>query len=154
MLSQTAEHALRALLFLAQRPGAGAVPAEEIAAAIGAPKNYLSKTLNALAKRGIVSGTRGPRGGFQLEIDPAELSVGRVIEEFHPPAHREICLLGARACSAARPCDAHHRWLGMWDRALVPLWQTSLADLLDSERTAPGVSPSTPFQTPQPLGAR
>lgn len=141
MLTQTAEHALRALLFLAQRPGAGSVPADEIADAIGAPRNYLSKTLNALARRGIVSGTRGARGGFQLLVDPAELPIARVIDEFAPPSPHELCLLGGRKCDSAFPCLAHRRWLRMWEESQAPLRSTTLADLLDPERAAPGITP-------------
>jgi DNA-binding IscR family transcriptional regulator len=51
VLSQTADHALRAMLVLARRHGAGPVRTEEIAEATGAPRNYLSKTLRALARR-------------------------------------------------------------------------------------------------------
>lgn len=141
MLTQTAEHALRALLFLAQRPEAGSVPADEIAEAIGAPRNYLSKTLNALARSGIVSGTRGPRGGFQLCVDPAELPIARVIDEFAPPSPHELCLLGGRRCNSASPCRAHGRWMRMWEESQAPLWNTTLADLLDPESAAPGITP-------------
>lgn len=141
MLTQTAEHALRALLFLAQRPEAGSVPADEIADAIGAPRNYLSKTLNALARRGIVAGTRGPRGGFHLLLDPAELPIARVIDEFAPPSPHDLCLLGGRACDGASPCLAHRRWLRMWEESQAPLRNTTLADLLDPDHAAPGKTP-------------
>ena len=50
MLSATADHAVRAVLALASRGGRRPLRADEIAAATGAPHNYLGKTLNALAK--------------------------------------------------------------------------------------------------------
>ena len=78
MLSQTAEHALRALLYLAQRGGMP-VAAEVVAAAIDAPPNYLSKTLHVLSKQGIVAGTRGPRGGYRLARERRRVSVGDVV---------------------------------------------------------------------------
>ena len=130
MLSQTAEHALRALLYLAGQPATRPASAGEIAAAIGAPKNYLAKTLNVLAKRGFVTGTRGPGGGFRLDLDPAEIPVYRLVEEFAPVGERQTCLVGGRPCSDVDPCVAHSRWMGMWDRAMDPLRQTTLADLL------------------------
>ncbi|HEX8906653.1 MAG TPA: Rrf2 family transcriptional regulator, partial [Longimicrobiaceae bacterium] len=70
MLSKTAEYALRALLVLARRGarGGAAVRAEEIADAVGAPRNYMSKTLHALAKQGFVASARGPLGGFTLAV--------------------------------------------------------------------------------------
>ena len=53
MLSVTAEHAVRAVLLLARYKGAKALSADAIAAELGAPRNYLAKTLNALAKDGV-----------------------------------------------------------------------------------------------------
>ena len=78
MLSQTSEHAIRALLFLAQRPGGEAVPAARIAAALGAPANYLAKTLNALARRGLIASTRGPAGGFRLRRPADRITLAEV----------------------------------------------------------------------------
>jgi Rrf2 family transcriptional regulator, iron-sulfur cluster assembly transcription factor len=49
MLSQTSEHALRAALYLAQQPAGTLATADAIAGALGAPRNYMAKTLNALA---------------------------------------------------------------------------------------------------------
>ncbi len=58
MLSATAEHALRAVLYLAQTPEATVVPADKIAETLGAPRNYLAKTLNVRAKAGVVRSSR------------------------------------------------------------------------------------------------
>lgn len=134
MLSQTAEHALRALLFLAQQPNGPPVPVEVIAGAIEAPRNYLSKTLHALTKHGIVSGTRGPRGGFRLSVPPAELALARVIEAFDEPRHRSMCMLGGRPCTDQAPCAVHERWKALWEASLAPLRSTTLADLLTGHR--------------------
>jgi hypothetical protein len=68
MLSQTAEHAIRAVLFLAQRAPGEPVAPDAIADALGAPRNYLAKTLNALARQGIVSSMRGPDAYFARRI--------------------------------------------------------------------------------------
>lgn len=130
MISQTAEHALRALLFLARRAADGPVAAEVVADAIGAPRNYLAKTLNLLAKQGIVAGTRGPHGGFHLAVDPAELTVARVAGAFEATATPRPCLLGGRACDDRTPCAAHGIWKRMWTEAQEPLERTTLADLL------------------------
>ena len=130
MVTQTSEHAIRALLFLAQRPEGESVSAERIAQALGAPANYLAKTLNALAKEGIVGSTRGPQGGFRLRIPPAQVTLAEVVETFDDVRPRPICLLGDRPCDGRHPCRAH----AAWDRVLTgmraPLSATTLADLL------------------------
>ncbi|MDF1501380.1 Rrf2 family transcriptional regulator [Roseisolibacter sp. H3M3-2] len=130
MLSQTSDHALRALLVLARRHGAGPVRTEEIADATGAPRNYLSKTLHALVKAGLVASARGPLGGFALAVAPDALTLARVIDCFDEPRPQTRCLLGTRPCDPARPCAAHHRWTAILEARRAPLATTTLADLL------------------------
>lgn len=138
MLSQTAEHALRALLYLAGEAAGRSASVGEIAGAIGAPRNYLAKTLNVLARSGLVSATRGPGGGFRLQVEPGALAVGQVIDEIDPPAAQGMCMLGGRPCDEANPCSAHHRWVAMWEASKAPLHRTTLADLLASQVGATG----------------
>jgi Rrf2 family transcriptional regulator, iron-sulfur cluster assembly transcription factor len=134
MLSQTAEYALRAALYLARCADGRPVTAETIATALGAPANYLSKTLHALAKAGIVEGVRGPHGGFRLVPAPSELTVARVVETFDERVVQPACLLGGGACDPAAPCEAHFRWLGVTRAMHEPLTSTTVADLLQDVR--------------------
>lgn len=130
LLSQTAEHALRALLFLARRNGEAAT-AGEIARATGSPANYLSKTLQVLARHGVVQGTRGPNGGFRLTRNPAEMTVADVSALFAEPARARMCLLGGVPCSNERACPAHSRWVEMQAAATKIVSTMTLAGLLD-----------------------
>ena len=57
ILSQTAEHALRAVLYLAQREDE-LVRVGDIAEALSIPRNYLSKILHLLAREGVLASTR------------------------------------------------------------------------------------------------
>jgi len=129
MVTQTSEHAIRALLFLAQRQEGGCVPAERIAQALGAPANYLAKTLNALAKQGIVTSTRGPAGGFRLSTPPAQVTLATVVDTFSDVRPRATCLLGDRPCDGRHPCRAHGTWSRVCAEMRAPLSETTLADL-------------------------
>ena len=110
MLSTTSDYALRAILVLAQAKDDRPMRADEIARATGSPPNYLAKTLNALAKAGLVTSARGPFGGFVLAVPAAELSLAHIIDCFDEPRPQTKCLLGTVACDPARPCAAHQRW--------------------------------------------
>lgn len=134
MLSRTADHALRAVLFLAQREGEGPVPAARIAEALGAPANYMSKTLQSLARTGVVEGLRGPTGGFRLSVPAAELTVMRVVEAFDEQERRSRCLLGDRPCDDDAPCAAHVSWTAIVAASRGPLLRTTVADLLRTDR--------------------
>lgn len=83
MISRTAEYALRASLFLAQRPGLSAT-AQEIAGATGVPARYLAKVLQQLVGHNILTSRRGPAGGFKLAKDPIEISVLDIVRSVDP----------------------------------------------------------------------
>ena len=130
MLSSTSDYALRAVLVLAgdsqQRP----LRADELAHATGAPRNYLGKTLNALAKAGVLRSARGPQGGFSLAIPAESLTLARVIDCFIEPRPHSQCLLGNRPCDAKNPCSAHTLWSAIREKRRDPLASTTVADLL------------------------
>lgn len=131
MLSQTSEHALRAVLFLARQPENTSVPADVIARALGAPPKYLAKTLNVLAKQGILSSMRGPTGGFRLAVSADALTLARVVQPFDEPRNSGMCLLGGRPCDAREPCAAHAHWTAIAEQVWAPLETSTIAELLN-----------------------
>jgi Rrf2 family protein len=102
-----------------------------MAAALGAPANYLSKTLRRLARRGILHSVRGPHGGFALAVDPATLSTAEVVTPFEESNGPSRCLMGDGPCDPECPCALHGRWSELALSVLRPLRETSIADLLD-----------------------
>ena len=136
MLSWTSEYALRAVLVLAREREGRTIPADEIARATGAPRNYLAKTLNALARAGIVTSARGPKGGFALAIPAHILTLSRIIECFDEPRVHVRCLLGARPCDPVHPCAAHGRWAAFTGSRRAPMETTTVAELLSGRAIA------------------
>jgi len=130
MLSTTSDYALRAILVLAQAKDDRPMRADEIARATGSPPNYLAKTLNALAKAGLVTSARGPFGGFVLAIPADELSLAHIIDCFDEPRLQTKCLLGTVACDPTHPCAAHQRWTAIKTARRSVLADTTVADLL------------------------
>ncbi len=65
MISQSAEYALRAVVWLAGHPES-TLSTPEIARPTMVPAGYLSKVLQALARNGLVVSTPGRAGGFVL----------------------------------------------------------------------------------------
>lgn len=139
MLTQTAEHALRALLYLAQQPAEVLVPANRIAEATGAPSNYLGKTLQGLATAGLVRSSRGREGGYTLRVPASAITVADVIAAFEAVEKQTRCLLGNRPCAAATPCEAHVRWESAQRVARESVGGITIEDLLSGSLTlAPG----------------
>ncbi len=135
MLPRTAEYAVRAAVLLARHYGERLVSADEIAIGLGAPRNYLSKTLNALVHSGVLTSMRGPGGGFALAKAPERLSVAEVIDVFGDAKHAAArCIREDRACDAMNPCAAHRRWTAITRIAREPLVATTIAELCGNHR--------------------
>jgi Rrf2 family protein len=130
MLSQTAEYALRTVLFLADTDGAARV--EEIARRLNVPRNYLSKTLHRLAQEGVLRSTRGKGGGFRLAVPADQLKLLRVVEPFDDIAGQRRCLLGRPQCNDRNPCPAHHEWRAVSERVTAFFRDRTVGDLLRS----------------------
>lgn len=130
MLSDTAEYALRAVLFIADNQDQGMVRVEPLAEALRVPRNYLSKTLYALTKAGVLTSMRGPRGGFALALPAEEMTLNRVVEVFDSIEAKRSCILGRTQCNDANPCPAHHRWKGIAEQIAEFFRSTTVADLI------------------------
>ena len=130
MLTRTAEYAVRAVIVLAREYGQRAVSADEIASILGAPHNYMSKTLNALARRGLLTSARGPGGGFSLAVAPDVLTVADIVEVFTDANVDDArCVLRDSPCDPAHPCAAHGRWIALTRTAREPLLRTVISAL-------------------------
>jgi Rrf2 family protein len=131
MLSNTGEYALRAVIHLARHEGEGPLRVEDVAEELAVPRNYLSKILHALVKRGILASLRGPRGGFRLAVPSTLLSLYDVVEPFDDIEARRTCLLGGAACADAEPCAVHDRWKGVATEVALFFRETKLADVVE-----------------------
>ena len=107
LLSDAAEYALRAVVWLAQRPGQPQ-KTREIAEATRSAQGYLVKVLQSLTKAGILSAQRGSHGGFTLERDPGSLSVLEVVNAVDPVERIRTCPLGLKS-HGKQLCPMHRR---------------------------------------------
>src|SRR5688500_11932863 len=107
MFSQTAEYALRTVVFLGTLRNRPATTSQ-IAAATQVPIGYLFKILNSLVRAGIVSSQRGPGGGSVLARSPAKLTVFEVVTAIAPLPRIHTCPLGL-ASHGIRLCPLHRK---------------------------------------------
>jgi Rrf2 family transcriptional regulator, nitric oxide-sensitive transcriptional repressor len=110
MISQTAEYALRAAVYLAQDPDQPHT-VEAIASATKVPEGYLAKIMLALAKAGLVTSQRGIRGGFMLQRNPQQVTVRDVVHAIDPIQRITSCPLnleehGKELCPLHRCLDS------------------------------------------------
>lgn len=141
VISQTAEYALRAVVFLAERPGRWTTKA--IAETTQIPPGYLAKIMQSLSQAGVVSGQRGLKGGFSLARPPHELPISEVIEVIDPIRRIHKCPLNLET-HAEELCPLHARL----DKALALIEEgfreSTVGDLLHRPTFSDGPdSPST-----------
>lgn len=107
MISQTAEYALRAIVYLAMNPE-GSHTTQQISVASRVPAAYLSKVLQALVRARLVHSHRGLGGGFNLSKSPDEATILEVLNAVDPIQRIQTCPLGLKAHGTVL-CALHRR---------------------------------------------
>jgi Rrf2 family protein len=129
MLSLTAEYALRAVIRLATRTDGEPVRVEDLATGLDLPRNYLSKILHTLARKGVLESVKGPGGGFRLPGAPEDVTLYEVVSVFDDLAPGRSCVLGRPQCSDANPCPVHERWVPVSEAVARFYRETTVADV-------------------------
>ncbi len=120
------------MVVLARHHGERTVRSDEIATLLGAPRNYLAKTLNTLARRQLLVSARGPGGGFSLARSPELITIADIVDVFADQRPANVrCLHNDAPCDARHPCAAHRRWSAITDQGREPLLHTTIAQLCE-----------------------
>ncbi|WP_445680547.1 RrF2 family transcriptional regulator [Radicibacter daui] len=70
---------IEAVLDIAYNAGTEPVQSGEITRRQGIPKRYLEQVLQHLVRAGILSGVRGPRGGYRLARERRRITLGELV---------------------------------------------------------------------------
>ena len=108
--SQTAEYALRAVVFLSALEEGEAMSGHELSKRTGVPQHYLSKIMRKMVVDGLVESQRGHRGGFHLSRPPSEIRFIDVLEAADGAPMPDRCVFGWSRCDTERPCPLHDAW--------------------------------------------
>jgi Rrf2 family nitric oxide-sensitive transcriptional repressor len=128
MFSQTAEYALRAVVWLAAHHGEPQTTLQ-IAATTKVPPGYLSKVLQALGRANLVNSRRGLYGGFTLTRPPEKISVLEVLNAVDPIRRIESCPLELKSHSKDL-CALHRRLDDAIAHIEKAFSESTIADLL------------------------
>jgi len=97
-ISEAASMALHAVAYLAHSND-GPVATKTIAERLSCSEAHLSKVLQRLTKSGILSATRGPKGGFVLARDTGKITLLEVLETIDGRLSNEACLFESPVCN-------------------------------------------------------
>jgi len=126
-LSRLTDYAVVALVRLSAADGVATSPG--IAASIGIPEPTIAKVLKALAGRGLVTSTRGARGGYRLGRPLSQIAVAEVIMAIDGPIALTSCVDGGSGCESQSLCPVAGRWDPVNDAIRNALTGITLADM-------------------------
>ncbi|MBN1818596.1 MAG: Rrf2 family transcriptional regulator [Sedimentisphaerales bacterium] len=133
VIRQNTDYALRAMVHLAGQNGNGPVSARKLAKTERISPQFASKILQQLQTAGLVRSAMGPRGGFSLAKDPAQISLLDVILVAQGPVSLNHCLLSKDVCPLQPRCAISTKLVDLQRYIETYLAGISLKDLLDSQ---------------------
>ena len=131
-----AEYGVICALHLAKRTNEAAVTGRDIAAREGLPADYVEQILLRLRRAGIVSSTRGARGGYALAKPAGTITVREIItaaELITFDVHCDSHPIDEVRCSSAHECSIRPVWMMLQRRIDEVLESVFLGDLLHDE---------------------
>lgn len=131
-----AEYGVICALHLAKRTGKGPVTGREIAAQERLPADYVEQILLRLRRAGVITSTRGARGGYTLSRPPEEISIRAVIQASELETFDLHCLshpVEEDRCAASHSCSIRPIWVLLQTKIDDVLESVCLADLLQDE---------------------
>jgi Rrf2 family transcriptional regulator, nitric oxide-sensitive transcriptional repressor len=131
VISQTAEYALRIVVWLASRHPAPQTT-REVAEATRIPPGYLAKVLQNLGRGGLVNSQRGLHGGFTLARAPEAITPLEVVNAIDPIRRLAGCPLGLEE-HGSRLCPLHRKLDDAMAHVESALGATRISELVGTE---------------------
>ncbi|MGE5356710.1 MAG: RrF2 family transcriptional regulator [Deltaproteobacteria bacterium] len=135
MLSNASKYAIRAVLYLAEKSNKNnKLGSAEIAENLDIPAHFIAKILQQLAKKELISSSKGPNGGFYLTKKNLNQKVCDILDETEIKDVFEGCFLGLPSCGDENPCPVHFIVNEFKNKILVKFRHQTIAEFSDEIR--------------------
>ena len=118
---------------LGRRYGTGPASLAEIALDEDLPRAYLEQLVTSLRDAGLVTSTRGARGGYELGSHPTQIRMSDVLRALEGPIAPMICASDSAehdTCDRSSRCTVNVLWVRVRDAITDTLESMTLADLV------------------------
>ncbi|MBI5407855.1 MAG: Rrf2 family transcriptional regulator [Nitrospirae bacterium] len=133
-LSTKGQYGVRAMFELAKNYKNGPLSIREIAARQDVSAAYLEQLLNKLRKSRLIKSQKGPGGGYVINGNPEEISIGMILKALEGPITLTQCLNpSAKGCNRVEGCVTRLLWKSLGEKIESFLETISLNDLLKEE---------------------
>ena len=129
-LSSKAHYGLMACYLLGTNYPEKTVSASELEACISVSGKYIEKIMRMLSKRGIVSASRGMRGGYTLAKAPENITVGEIVRALEDDIEIIECVKKDKRCKC---CPSSKVWQKLYDGINDLLDGITLSQVIDGE---------------------
>ena len=116
-LSKKMVFAIEAVVDIAYHSSGLPVQSREITRRQGIPQRYLEQALQQLVRAGILTGVRGPRGGYNLARERRRISVGDIVR-----------IVRNMETAADVPTDENGSELSL--KVIRPMWEDLQIDMM------------------------
>ena len=127
-LSKKLLFAIEAVLDIAYTAGALPVQSSEITKRQGIPRRYLEPVLQQLVRAGVLSGVRGPRGGYRLARERRRITVGEIVRVVRSLETGEDAIEGEGGAELGRKV-VRPLWLELQEDVMRRLDETTIEEL-------------------------
>ncbi len=132
--STKGEYGVRLMVQLGRHFGRGPASLTEIAQEEDLPRAYLEQLVMSLRDVGLVTSTRGARGGYELARSPAEIRMSEILRALEGPIAPMICASEdpehAMTCDRTTNCTVNLLWVRVREAIAGALDSMTLADLV------------------------
>ncbi|MCL4642141.1 MULTISPECIES: RrF2 family transcriptional regulator [Olivibacter] len=140
IFSKTAEYAMRAVFYIAQRSHEGQrTGIKEIADAVNSPEAFLAKILQKLSKVGLIQSVKGPNGGFYIDTSGFSRPLADIVIAVEGDTIFKGCGMGLSYCSEEYPCPLHGEFKKVRNQITLMLRNTTIgqfnAELIKGQLT-------------------
>lgn len=104
-LSTRGRYGLRAICYIAENQNKGFIPVSEISENLNLSENYLEQLVRLLKKDGLIKSSRGPKGGYKINNDLNNITIGQILRSLEGDMTTSECVSGKVNCD--EKCDAY-----------------------------------------------
>lgn len=135
-ITNQADYALRAMLYLARLGFGKKAPSNVIAEEMNMSRIFLSRINTQLVNARLITTWRGARGGIALTRPASEISIYDILTAVDGPIRLVGCLEDSNCCQFSGTCPLHKFWIRTEEVLINQLKSTTLQDLIADENTA------------------
>lgn len=132
LITRDVDYAVKALLFISRNNNQRNT-VTDLAQKLDVPYPFLRKIFRILSRQGILSSSKGKKGGFSLTKPPDKIRLTDLIRIFHGPVELAKCVFKDKVCPDIKTCPLRQKILRLQALFLSELQAVTIASLIEGD---------------------